>query len=526
MHSLLLVALLLVPQALAARIGDAFGTNIHWTEAASGEAALLATAYRVARMDFGWTGIEHVCGTYDFSAYDGLLATMEAVGVRPYWILDYNNEACYPSPGSSCSTSACIAGYGRFAAAAAAHFAGHGIIWESVNEANGMGQDNATTITALCQAAGPHFLALGETFVGPTTAGIDFPYLNATFQAGILSALSGVSVHPYRSGAPESASAELRELAALIASYRPGAADVLPILSGEWGYTSAVKPCDYGNRVPRQLQGKYVPRMWMAALLGGATVGINYDWKDDGDNISACESNFGSVTQSAGAVFTPKPAFLAARAFQQGVGGATAFAGRLAAKLQAPAAWQLTDDSAFVLGFSEPGAAAFAVWTNVSTCVAESAPGARRACGGPAGVDEAGCLALGCCHDEAPVAPDVPACYFSLPQAASPGDCPAAERADCGYNGIGQNECISTRGCCWDASPQPAGPQCFFHTNQLPGGPLNITFSVQPAAPAYACFDIVDVFGYARGATCASEGELTILATDGPQYLTQQTRRG
>jgi hypothetical protein len=51
------------------------------------------------------------------------------------------------------------------------------------------------------------------------------------------------------------------------------------VLSGEWGYTSAAFPgCTYGNRVSRPTQGKYVPRMWFAALLGGATVGICYDW--------------------------------------------------------------------------------------------------------------------------------------------------------------------------------------------------------------------------------------------------------
>jgi hypothetical protein len=219
------------------RVGDAFGTNIHWTSGAPGEARMLSAAYRVARMDLNWASVEAAgkCGSYDFSAYDALLAEMEAVGVRLYLILDYNDQACYPSPGSSCATPACIAGYGNFAAATVAHFAGHGIIFESVNEANGMGDDNATTITALCKAAGPHFLAAGETFVGPTTAGIDIPYLNATFAAGILGALSGVSVHPYRSGPPESPAADLQQLAAIIESFSaPGKR--YPLLSGECEY--------------------------------------------------------------------------------------------------------------------------------------------------------------------------------------------------------------------------------------------------------------------------------------------------
>lgn len=276
---LLMVPLCLASVADGGRVGDSWGTNIHYTTGAPGETALLSAAFKLARMDLGWAGIEKAgaCGTYDFTAYDALLAEMEANGVRPYWILDYNDPACYISPGSSCSTDACIAGYGRFGAATAAHFAGHQIIFESVNEANGMGQDNAATITAMCKAAGPHFIAAGETFVGPTTAGIDFAYLNATFAAGILSALTGVSVHPYRGSPPESAAAELLQLAALIKTYRPDAPDALPVLSGEWGYTSATPPCTYGNKVERSVQGKFVPRMWFTAMLGGATVMIDYD---------------------------------------------------------------------------------------------------------------------------------------------------------------------------------------------------------------------------------------------------------
>jgi len=57
-------------------------------------------------MDFTWGAIESKCGLYDFTAYDILLSTMLAHGVRPYWILDYGNS-CYPSapiPKVDCTT--------------------------------------------------------------------------------------------------------------------------------------------------------------------------------------------------------------------------------------------------------------------------------------------------------------------------------------------------------------------------------------------------------------------------------------
>ena len=68
---------------------------------------MISAAYRLARMDFGWAGIEKQQGVYDFSAYDGLLATMEQHKIRPYWILDYGNPLYPPIVvGPDCTTPA------------------------------------------------------------------------------------------------------------------------------------------------------------------------------------------------------------------------------------------------------------------------------------------------------------------------------------------------------------------------------------------------------------------------------------
>ena len=94
-----------------------------------------------------------------------------------------------------CNTPECISAFGRFAKATVAHFKGHNIIFECINEPNGMGSDNATDIAALCLSAGKAFTAAGELFVGPTTAGMDWKYLNTSMANGILGAFGGVSVH-------------------------------------------------------------------------------------------------------------------------------------------------------------------------------------------------------------------------------------------------------------------------------------------------------------------------------------------
>ncbi len=466
--------------ASAARVGDSFGTNIHWTqENAPGEAAMLSAAYRIARMDFSWGRIQTSPGVYDFSAYDQLLATMQQHGVRPYWILDYGNTLYPPAPGSpanACNTAACIAAFGAFARATAAHFHGHGIIWETVNEPNGMGHANATDLTALAHAAGPAFAAFGETFVGPATAGMDFPYIEQAFAAGILTAYTNVSVHPYRGGPPESVLDDWVTLAALIAKYAPAGGAPRTMLDGEWGYTSALPPCSYGNKVSQLGQAKYLARMWLLNALAGATVSISYDWRDDGVNETDCESNFGSVharpTGNPAQPYAPKPAYLAALAAQSGVGSAGALGGRVP-----PAASALAARDVFILrfdGYARAGGGgggvpyAYAAWTNATDAT----------------------------------------CAAPLP--------PGPSRADCGFRGITQAQC-SARGCCWDAAaPPPGQPQCFA------GGPVPptaVTFALPPGAPQGACFNAVNVTGGALPPVCASGGLVTVALDDGPLYL-------
>jgi polysaccharide biosynthesis protein PslG len=324
----------LIGVVVSSRLGDQWGTNIHWTaETVQGEAAMLSRAFKVARMDFSWGSIESKCGLYNFSAYDTLLAQMKAVGVRPYWIVDYGNR-CYPSTdGQGCSSDACVAAYGRFTAAAAQHFQHQkDIIFEIVNEPNGMGNDNSTTIARLSAAAWPGFRAVGATWVGPTTSGFDWPYITTAFQAGLLETVSAVSVHPYRPTMPETALADFATLRGLIDQYSR-ATTYIPILDGEWGYTSATSACTYGNRVDEITQGKYVARMWLVSTLAGAQICISYDWRDDGRDPTQCEQNFGSTydvpTGNSSLPFQPKPGYHAAFTMQRGVGEAVALSGRI-----------------------------------------------------------------------------------------------------------------------------------------------------------------------------------------------------
>jgi len=118
-----------------------------------------------------------------------------------------------------------------------------------MNEPNGMGKAPAASLARMALAVRAAGGSANEVLVGPTTSGIDTNYINATFVAGILPALTGVSLHPYRDSAPETALPEYDIVRSLIVQYAKPAQAQIPIYVGEWGYTSATLPCTYGNRV-------------------------------------------------------------------------------------------------------------------------------------------------------------------------------------------------------------------------------------------------------------------------------------
>jgi hypothetical protein len=134
----------LVPSLLAwnplapNRVGNGWGTNIHWTSAQPGEAAELASAFKVVRMDLNWAAVEPAAGKYDFSQFDVLLSEMAAVDVAVYLILDYFNPTIYGAmpPFNESQAQA----FGNYAFAAVDHFRQNGyanLVIECQNEPNG-----------------------------------------------------------------------------------------------------------------------------------------------------------------------------------------------------------------------------------------------------------------------------------------------------------------------------------------------------------------------------------------------------
>ena len=339
------------PSLPSPMLPDGLGINIHSTDFLPGEMAQFrATGATWTRMDFQWGKTETVRGVYDWSSYDRLMAQLGAAKIRPIFILDYGNKLYSPvSPDTPTSRAA----YAKWAAAAALHFRGRGVLWEIWNEPNGFWRPepdaNAYTRLALEAARAIKAAAPGEAVIGPTTATFDWNFIETTFRGGVLNYFDAVSVHPYRNTPPETAAPDYARLRNLIQKYAPPGKEI-PILCGEWGYTSQARERS------ETVQARFLARQWLVNIASGARLSMWYDWRDDGPNPDERENRFGIVRNQYRAgqtpVFDPKPAYFAAQTLTRQLSGLY-FRRRLAG----------ADDFDWILEFGRGDQTVLAAWT-------------------------------------------------------------------------------------------------------------------------------------------------------------------
>jgi hypothetical protein len=298
-----------VPTLPGPVIPDGFGVNIHFTSASADELrALGESGARFIRMDFSWGRVERTKGEYDFTAYDGLVADMAKLGIRCLFILDYSNRLY--DDNLSPHTDEGRAGFARFAGAAAKHFSGKGVLWEIWNEPN-IGQfwkpkPDAGDYSALALATpGGH----GEPafLMGPASSTFPWDFFELMGERGVFAKLDAVSVHPYRRTGPESVENDYARLRALVERYAPGRN--IPIVSGEWGYTTA--------EISEEQQADYLVRQRLVNLSLQVPLSIWYDWKDDGSDPKEREHHFGMVYPD----LKPKPSYIAGKALAETLAG-------------------------------------------------------------------------------------------------------------------------------------------------------------------------------------------------------------
>lgn len=298
-------------------VPESCGINIHWSDApdpAEG-AEFFDAGFGAARTGIVWSNIEKVKGVYDFSKADRMIDALTTHGVRPLWVLAFDNPL-YNPPGTASKRKKGMHGapvnaegreaYARFAAAAAKHYAGRGVIWEIWNEPN---YDRfwypAPDPDEYAQLAVPTARAIREAdptamIIGPGTSGVPIPYMKRTFAGGLLGDVDAVSFHPYRHYVPETAASDYLALRKAIAQCTPAGSPVRPIICSEWGYSTTSK---WG--ISDVTQGDYVAREWLSNLAQGIDLTIYYDFRDDGTDPNDQEHHFGMVHSD----LTVKPAY-------------------------------------------------------------------------------------------------------------------------------------------------------------------------------------------------------------------------
>ena len=287
-------------------VPDGLGVNAQFSAT---DTQMIATkiaeaGFRFARLDMLWNLVEQARGHYDFSIYEPIVGALATHGIRPLFILDYNNplyDNTHSPPLTELGpkTDQTRQAFARFAAIAAARFKTDGVIWEMWNEPDNprfwYPKPDPDSYMALAKVA---IQAMRQadpqaTIVGPALVGLEPKYQDAwnflqrCFVLGLPALVDAISVHSYRLGAPESATADYQRLRTLLARYAPPEKTDLPIICSEWGYSL--------TWVSGQQQAEYFARLYLINLLNNLSLTIWYNWHD-GPDPKQIEDNFGLVT--------------------------------------------------------------------------------------------------------------------------------------------------------------------------------------------------------------------------------------
>jgi hypothetical protein len=363
--------------ATASAIPQGLGVNIHFTDPQPGEVKMIAAAgFRWVRMDFKWDETEREPGQYDFSDYDRLLSALDESKIHALFILDYGNPLY--DKGAPPRTAEARQAFARWAVAAAKHFSNRGVVWEVYNEPNHdqfwPPRPNANEYVELVLAVGRAFRSEvpGEKLIGPAVSEMDFAFIETCFKAGLLDYWSAVSVHPYLRSDPEDVAVEYCRLRKLIEQYsgryrtasgsdRVNQTRDIPIISGEWGYSSAWRGMN------EEKQGALFAREMLTNVANEIPISIWYDWRDDGLDPTDAEHHFGLVRNAYQAgrdpVYEPKPAYRAAKTLSEFFDGYV-FEQRLA----------VGGAGDYVLVFAKGGDRRIAAWTTSSSAHRLSIP--------------------------------------------------------------------------------------------------------------------------------------------------------
>lgn len=298
----------------SATIPNGLGVSIHFLYNKVDVNRISDAGFNIVRRDIFWSEIEKKKGVYNFKRYDTLTRELIKEDLRPYFILDYSN-LLYEKNGAAIVTKKGREAFNRYVMKTTQRYKNKGVIWEIWNEPNTdswLPKPNIIEYSLLLKQTSKTIKNNDPTgiVVAPALAGItgeSLKWLEEIFKQNILDYVDAISVHPYRSGSPESVTADYQSLRTLIEKY---SSKQIPIISGEWGYSTAKGR--HGGNLSEEQQGAYLVRMFLINKLNNIPISIWYDWKNDGDDKGNREHNFGLRQKNSN---VPKLAYHAMNTF-------------------------------------------------------------------------------------------------------------------------------------------------------------------------------------------------------------------
>jgi len=245
--------------------------------------------FRFVRRGFIWADVEKERGVCDFSGYDRLLEDARQRGLRVLGCIAFDSKLYGPV-----REPAGREAYARFAAALAARYKEHHVIWEIWNEPNTMtfwgkhGKGNseqyAAEYTALVKEVAPAmrkadpgcFIAAGSvSCLWPPS----YNWTENCFKQGILqSGVDAWSVHPYGFKSPEEYVEAYAKVRRMMAQHN--APKDFPLLNSERGYP--LKKAEGWAGGPEseapQYQAWHFVRQYLVDLLCDVRLTNWYEW--------------------------------------------------------------------------------------------------------------------------------------------------------------------------------------------------------------------------------------------------------
>lgn len=282
--------------------------------------AISDAGFDTVRIDIFWSNVEKQKGVYDYknTGYDELDHLLTKYNLKPYYILAYSNPLY--EDGRFIKTERSREAFNKFVTATVNRYKNQNVIWEIWNEPNlelfWESQPSEDDYFKLVQMVAPTIKSLDDTgkVVAPALAGLhtkSMAWLEQLLSKGTLNYIDAISVHPYRDYPPESVSQDYAKLRKMIKKYTNRE---IPVISGEWGYSTAG-----AYKLNEKEQADHLVRMFLINMANDIPLSIWYDWKNDGLDKNNKEHNFGLMWYSS----NPKLSFLAMQTLSRTMEGYT-----------------------------------------------------------------------------------------------------------------------------------------------------------------------------------------------------------